>query len=135
MTKYLTRNDLEGHKGPSSAVISGHMRALDGRIRQKLRAANPNQQQLAQRMGRSQSWVSKYLAGEGSLATIDDVVAIADFLMTTVSDLIDEKPAPPPTVLQSQAHKIAELWMRAKPRARQCVRDYLRTLDAVNLRK
>lgn len=105
------------------------MGTLDARIRRRLRATKPNQPELAKRLGRSQSWVSKYLSEGASLATIDDVVAIAAFLNTTVSALIDEKPMPPMPASQRQAQEVAQLWLRAEPHARRCVRDYLRTLD------
>jgi transcriptional regulator with XRE-family HTH domain len=111
------------------------MDELDRRVREKLRTAKPNQQQLAARLGRSQPWVSKYLAGGPAAATIDDIAAIAEFLNTTVSALIDEKPLPTMTSTQRRAQEIAALWIRAKPFARRCIHDYLKTFDNANLNK
>jgi transcriptional regulator with XRE-family HTH domain len=107
------------------------MDAFDARVRQKVRAARPNQKQLAKELGRSQGWVSKYLSGGNATATIDDVAAMASFLNTTVSALVDERPYTPLTALERQAQQIATLWMRAKPSTRRCIREYLEMIDGV----
>lgn len=111
------------------------MGVLDTRIRLRLRAAKPNQQELAKRLGKSQSWVSKYIGNGGSQANIDDLAVIAEFLNMTVTALIDEKTTPTATALQRQAQEIARLWMQAKPRTRRCVREYLQTLNEASLKK
>ena len=98
----------------------------DARIRQKLRAARPNQQKLAAKLGKSQSWVSKYLSDGNVVADPDHLVAIAEFLGTTIHVLVSESPiAPRKTALQRKAEAIAELWTRATPNARRHVREYL----------
>ena len=99
---------------------------VDSRIRQKLRAARPNQQRLAAAMGKSQSWVSKYLRGGNVIADPDDLVAIAEFLATTVAALVQESAvAPRKTAAQRNAEDIADLWMRAAPSTRRYVRHCL----------
>ena len=98
----------------------------DARIRQKLRATRPNQQKLAAKLGKSQSWVSKYLSDGNVIADPDDLVAIADFLGTTVQALISESPvAARKTARQRKGEEIAELWARAMPDVRRHVREYL----------
>ena len=112
------------------------MGPMDARIRQQLRAARPNQRQLASRLGKSQSWVSKYLADGSVIADVDDLVAIAEFLGTSVTALINDPPArTTKTVLQRKAHDIAELWTRATPHARRGVRDYLERHHAQRKKK
>jgi len=49
---------------------------IDLEIRERLRKLAPRQIELAQRIGRSQGWVNKYLNGVGH-ATIDDIIRIA----------------------------------------------------------
>jgi transcriptional regulator with XRE-family HTH domain len=53
---------------------------IDNEIRANLRAMQPNQPALAEAIGRSQAWLSKYMAGRGH-ATIDDIVRIAAHLL------------------------------------------------------
>ena len=99
----------------------------DSRIRQKLRAARPNQQQLAATLGRSQSWVSKYLSDGNVIADPDHLVAIAEFLGVTVTELIgDASPvSKKKTAARPRDAKITDLWTRASPKARRYVRQYL----------
>lgn len=104
----------------------GMIGPVDFRIRQKLRAARPNQQRLAAALGKSQSWVSKYLRGGNVIADPDDLVAIAEFLGTTVGALLQESAiAPRKTAAQRNAEDIAGLWTRAAPSTRRYVRDCL----------
>ncbi len=98
----------------------------DARIRQRLRAARPNQQKLAAKLGKSQSWVSKYLRDGNVIADPDDLVTIAEFLGTSIDALISESPiAVRKTATQRKGEEIADLWTRATPNVRRYVRDYL----------
>jgi transcriptional regulator with XRE-family HTH domain len=49
---------------------------IDAEVRERLRKSEPNQIELAKRIGRSQGWVNKYMNGGGT-ATIDDLIRIA----------------------------------------------------------
>jgi transcriptional regulator with XRE-family HTH domain len=49
---------------------------IDAAVRAKLRELSPNQQALADVIGRSQGWLNKYMHGDGN-ATLDDIVRIA----------------------------------------------------------
>ena len=98
----------------------------DAQIRQKLRAARPNQQKLAAKLGKSQSWVSKYLRDGNVIADPDHLVAIAEFLGTTIDALISQSPITVRrTATQRKGDEIADLWMRATPSVRRYVREYL----------
>lgn len=98
----------------------------DVRVRQKLRAARPNQQKLAATLGKSQSWVSKYLRDGNVVADPDHLVAIAEFLGMTIGALISESSiAARKTATQRNGEEIADLWTRATPNVRRYVRDYL----------
>ena len=83
------------------------MKGLDARIREKIRSARPHQKQLASHLGKSQTWVSKYLAGGSAAATIDDIVAMADFLNVDVAHLLGieslPKTAPRKTRLEQES--------------------------------
>lgn len=48
---------------------------IDAAIRERLRALNLKQKDLAATIGRSRGWVSKFLSGSGH-ATIDDLIRI-----------------------------------------------------------
>jgi transcriptional regulator with XRE-family HTH domain len=52
---------------------------IDTEIRDRLRILAPRQIEIAQRLGRSQGWLNKYIHGAGH-ATIDDVIKIAAIL-------------------------------------------------------
>ena len=52
---------------------------LDTELRTRLRALDPHQQELAQRIGRRPAWLNKYIHGAGH-ATIDDVIRIVAVL-------------------------------------------------------
>lgn len=52
---------------------------IDTEIRDRLRVLAPRQIEIAQRIGRSQGWLNKYIHGAGH-ATIDDVIKIAAIL-------------------------------------------------------
>jgi transcriptional regulator with XRE-family HTH domain len=56
---------------------------LDALLRERLRALNPNQKEIAKRLGRSQGWLNKYLNGTGK-ATIDDVIRLVASVMLDV---------------------------------------------------
>lgn len=49
---------------------------IDDAIRERVRALDLKQKDLAKKIGRSPAWVSKYLSGVGH-ATIDDLVRIS----------------------------------------------------------
>ena len=58
-----------------SAATRQATHLIDATFRKYLRDLNPNQKALAERIGRSPSWVNKYLNGAGK-ATIDDVLRL-----------------------------------------------------------
>lgn len=53
---------------------------IDAEVRSRLRDAGINQIAVADAIGRSQGWLSRYIKGEGK-ATIDDVIRIAALLI------------------------------------------------------
>lgn len=63
---------------PFSGMELGH--PIDEEIRKRLRAAEVNQIAFSAAIGRSQSWLSRYIAGEGK-ASIDDAIRITAVLM------------------------------------------------------
>jgi transcriptional regulator with XRE-family HTH domain len=62
---------------------------IDEEIRGKLRALGPHQTALARQIGRSTSWLNKYMNGAGT-ATIDDVVRIAAALIGFQSEALTD---------------------------------------------
>src|SRR5262245_17803502 len=89
---------------------------LDPLFRARLRAMITNQKDIARRIGRTQTWLNKYINGAGK-ATIDDVV-----LLTALVVLGAE--APPP--LTAEQRKLLRVWDALAPRARAHVKAYMR---------
>jgi transcriptional regulator with XRE-family HTH domain len=63
---------------------------IDSEIRERLRKLAPKQIELAQRLGRSQGWLNKYINGAGH-ATIDDVIRIGAILIGVEALRLTEK--------------------------------------------
>jgi hypothetical protein len=63
---------------------------IDTEIRERLRKLAPKQIELAQRLGRSQGWLNKYINGAGH-ATIDDVIRIGAILIGVEALRLTEK--------------------------------------------
>lgn len=53
---------------------------LDVALRERIKAAKPNQADFAKSIGRSAGWLNKYIHGAGN-ATVDDVVRILALLI------------------------------------------------------
>jgi transcriptional regulator with XRE-family HTH domain len=61
------------------AASSSASHPLDTELRARLRAIDPPQRELAERIGRKPAWLNKYMHGAGH-ATIDDVIRIVAVL-------------------------------------------------------
>jgi hypothetical protein len=89
---------------------------IDTEIRDRLRILAPRQIEIAQRIGRSQGWLNKYIHGAGH-ATIDDVIKIAAILTgVDAPRLTDDE------------RRLLRLWRRLPGDQQQDVVDFLETL-------
>jgi len=62
---------------------------LDHSLRERLKAAKPNQAEFSRAIGRSAGWLNKYMHGAGT-ATIDDAVRIVALLIGVETSPLSE---------------------------------------------
>lgn len=62
---------------------------IDAEIRGRLKQLGPNQKELAQGIGRSISWLNKYIHGAGN-AAIDDLIRIAALMIGVEAQALSE---------------------------------------------
>ena len=89
---------------------------LDAALREHLRALAPRQVEIAQRIGRSQGWLNKYIHGAGH-ATIDDVIKIAAVLTGVDAPRLTDA-----------ERRVLRLWRRLSADQQQDVIDFLELL-------
>jgi transcriptional regulator with XRE-family HTH domain len=89
---------------------------IDREIRERLRQLKPQQIELAQRIGRSQGWVNKYLNGVGH-ATIDDIIRIIAIVIGVDSPRLTDA-----------ERRLLRVWRRLPPDRQQDVVDFLDTV-------
>jgi transcriptional regulator with XRE-family HTH domain len=88
---------------------------LDAAFRKRLRQLNPYQKGIADRIGRSQSWLNKYLNGAGK-ATIDDVIRLVAVVVLGV----DGTPS-----LSAEQRKLLRDWEGLPSEGRRAVKGVL----------
>jgi transcriptional regulator with XRE-family HTH domain len=88
---------------------------IDAAIRKHLHALRPNQKEIAQRIGRSQGWLNKYLKGAGK-ATIDDVIRLVAIIVLGVN-------GPPPLTVGQR--RLLRNFAAAPPGVRAAVKQML----------
>jgi transcriptional regulator with XRE-family HTH domain len=90
---------------------------IDTEIRERLRTLAPRQIEIAQRIGRSQGWLNKYIHGAGH-ATIDDVIKIAAILTGVDAPRLTDA-----------ERRLLRLWRRLPVDSQQDVVDFVETVD------
>jgi transcriptional regulator with XRE-family HTH domain len=88
---------------------------LDAALRKHVRDLNPYQNGIAERIGRSQSWLNKYLNGAGK-ATIDDVIRLVAVVVLGV----DGTPS-----LTAEQRKLLRDWEGLPSEGRRAVKSVL----------
>jgi transcriptional regulator with XRE-family HTH domain len=75
---------------------------IDAAIRDRVRALNIKQRDLATVVGKSPSWANKYLSGKGGPASIDDLIRILAIALDVQS-------------LSAAERRMLKVWRRLPP--------------------
>jgi hypothetical protein len=100
--------------------MPGPPNPLDAAFRAFLKSFEPNEPQIAKQVGRSQSWLHKYLRGKGK-ATIDDVVQLVAVIVHAGASAA--------SVTASQ-RELLKMWHELTPENRNAVKKFVEHLNA-----